>query len=240
MKLTQAPTSNEVTILNLLSRVQRFGKATSLSACVLIACIANPASAAQFGVRVVSADGMPVAGASVCFGLPGNYRQFGAVFTDVDGQAVVEVPNLPFVVTVSKTRFSGMRLSEPARGYNLIKQVTLAEGTPGPRCKAGTTLAEATRSSVRITNVQVSSDSRSTQLIPEATGEPTEYRVNATPYFDASPWKKLDESIQVSASMAKREKLYLQLRRYEGTRNGWFEARSETATVFLSTPESSL
>jgi len=202
--------------------------------------MANPASAAQFGVRVVNPDGMPVVGASVCFGLPGNYRQFGAVFTDLDGQAVAEVPNVPFVVTVSKTRFSGLRLSEPARGFNLIKQVTLAEGTPGPRCKAGSTLADATESSIRIERIQISTDNRTTRLVPEATGEPTEYRIGDTPDFFSAPWKRFDESIQISGSLAEGEKLYLQLRRYEGNDKGWVEARSRTETVFLPVPDSTL
>ena len=66
------------------------------------------AQAARFGVRVVDAFGEPVAGASVCVGLEGNYRQFGTAFTDADGLAdMLEVPNVPLVVTVSKTRFAG-------------------------------------------------------------------------------------------------------------------------------------
>lgn len=208
----------------------------ALSATLILASIANSASAGQFGVRVVGLDGMPVAGASVCFGLPGNYRQFGAVFTDVNGQAVVEVPNIPFVVTVSKTRFSGVRINEPARGFNLIKQVTLAEGTPGPRCKAGSTLADATDSSIRIKRVQVSADSGSTTLVPEATGEPTAYRVSTSPYFDTSRWEELGDVIRVPDALAQNDKLYLQLRRFEGRDTGWLEARSKTATVFLPKP----
>lgn len=212
-------------------------KAAALCAGLLLTSTAN---AGQFGVRVVGLDGMPVSGASVCFGLPGNFRQFGAVFTDVNGQAVVDVPNLPIVVTVSKTRFSGMRLNEPARGFNLIKQVTLVEGTPGPRCKAGSTLADAGESSIHISQVQVLESSRATNLVPEATGEPTEYRVSTTPEFSSASWVKFDDSIRISNSMAQREKLYLQLRRYEGTNNGWLEARSRTATVFLSAPSPTL
>ncbi|MFK7995326.1 MAG: hypothetical protein AB8B87_14390 [Granulosicoccus sp.] len=226
--------------MNSLSIVQSAFKIAALSASVLLASFANPASAGQFGVRVVDLEGLPVAGASVCFGLPGNYRQFGAVFTDIDGHAVAEVPNLPFVVTVSKTRFSGVRLSEPARVFNLTKQVTLAEGTPGPRCKAGSTLADANPSSIRITQMQVISDGKITQLMPQATGEPTEYRVSTTPDFLSANWRALDTAIRVPGSMAQQEKVYLQLRRYEGTSNGWIEARSKTTTVYLPTPGSTL
>lgn len=223
--------------MNLLSNVQTAIKVAALGASLLFACTA---SAGQFGVRVVGLDGLPVAGASVCFGLPGNYRQFGAVFTDIDGQAVVEVPNLPFVVTVSKTRFSGVRINEPARGFNLIKQVTLAEGTPGPRCKAGSTLADGGESSIHISQVQVLATSRSTSLVPETTGEPTEYRVSSSPEFSTAKWAKFDDSIRIAGPLAQGDRIYLQLRRFEGTNNGWIEARSKTATVFLSAPNTAL
>ncbi len=205
-------------------------KAAALGA---VLCLSGTGNAAQFGVRVVDEAGLPVAGASVCFGLPGSYRQFGAVFTDVDGQAEAEVPNIPFVVTVSKTRFSGVRISEPARGFNLMKQVTLAEGTPGPRCKAGSTLTDAGQSSIRISNVTVSEDGQATILTPVATGEPTEYRVGSSEFLESERWRTLNGSIRVPGSMADLDEVYLQLRRFEGTASSWLEARSDAVAVYL-------
>lgn len=114
-----------------LSAIAAVGLAASLSA-----------EASQFGVRVVDDAGEPVSGASVCVGLPGNYKQFGALFTNANGMAMTDVPNVPLVVTISKTRFSGIRMREPARGFSLIREVRLSDGTPGPRCKAGSTIAE--------------------------------------------------------------------------------------------------
>jgi len=69
-------------------------------AVVTLSAFVLPAHAAKFGVRVVDDNGIPVAGASVCIGLQGNYKQFAATFTDTQGQVVVEVPNVPLLVTV--------------------------------------------------------------------------------------------------------------------------------------------
>jgi len=238
--LTVAPPLTEGTILKSLTNAHAAIKIAALGTSLALASVANIVSAGQFGVRVVDPQGMPVSGASVCFGLPGNYRQFGAVFTDADGQAMTEVPNIPFVVTVSKTRFTGMRINEPARGFNLVKEVTLADGIPGPRCKAGSTLADASEGTIYITNVRVSSDSRATKLVPETSGEPTEYRLSKTPDIAQASWKSFDESIPLTGSQARGEKIFLQLRRFSGTNKAWVEARSRTTTVFLSAPTSSM
>lgn len=213
---------------------KRLLAAASISALLISLCTLSMAHASEFGVRVVDDAGNPVAGASVCFGLPGNYKQFGAIFTDQEGQAVADVPNVPIVVTISKTRFSGTRLSEPARNFNLVKKVTLMDGVPGPRCRAGSSLADSNQSSVRITNVKIeSTPGRSTVLTPETTGQPSEYRVSASQYFDNVSWKTLNSNIALPGRFASNEQVYLQLRRFEGTRNGWVEARSDIVTVYL-------
>ena len=84
--------------------VQRVGQVFGMAVLLGLSSLGS-AHAAKFGVRVVDDLGKPVAGASVCIGLEGNYKQFGAMFTGADGNAIVEVPNVPLVVTVSKTRF---------------------------------------------------------------------------------------------------------------------------------------
>lgn len=216
--------------LKLLSIATSAIKAAAVTA---VLCFATTANAGQFGVRVVDEAGMPVAGASVCFGLPGNYGQFGTVFTDTDGQAMTEVPNIPFVVTVSKTRFSGVRINEPARGFNLVKQVTLTDGVPGPRCKAGSTLTDASQSSIRISDVDVVANTQVTVLTPIATGAPTEYRVGGSESLDSLQWRKLNDSIRLPRSLASLGEVYLQLRRYEGTGGSWLEARSDAVMVYL-------
>ncbi|MFK7852750.1 MAG: carboxypeptidase-like regulatory domain-containing protein [Granulosicoccus sp.] len=195
--------------------------------------VSSPANAGKFGVRVVDDSGDPVAGASVCVGLPGNYKQFGALFTDADGQAITEVPNIPFVVTVSKTRFSGTRMAEPARGYNLIKQVTLSEGVPGPRCRAGSTLASANPPSVVIGDVSVNEGTFSTTLKPVVSGEPDHYRVSTSAEFSDANWQKFDSSIALSSALSDEARVFLQLRRFEGSSSGWVEARSRVVTVQL-------
>lgn len=210
---------------------------TALLGGVCLFALVSSASAAQFGVRVVDDAGVPVAGASVCIGLPGSYRQFGALFTDSDGQAVTDVPNIPFVVTVSKTRFSGIRVNEPGRGFNLIKQITLSEGTPGPRCKAGSTLADVEPSSIVVDRVEVVANENARSLLPTVTGQPTEYRVSNTPEFISAGWSELEESISLPRAIASEAEVYLQLRRYEGTQTGWLEARSKIVKVYLAPSE---
>jgi len=218
--------------LTLTGRLKNIARPAVLSLVGLGAIMAaQPAVAGQFGVQVINEAGDPVKGASVCVGLPGNYKQFGALFTDANGQAMVEVPNVPFVVTVSKTRFSGIRLSEPARGYNLIKTVTLADGVPGPRCRADSTLAS--KSSIVIKNIEVLEGTNTTNLRPSVTGQPSHYRVSRTPGFDSSQWRSFNNDIALSASMSNEQEVYLQMRRYEGSNNGWIEARSEVVTVHL-------
>jgi len=211
---------------------------TALSAGLLLTSIS--ANAAEFGVRVVDEAGMPVVGASVCFGLPGSYSQFGTGFTDEQGQATADVPNIPFMVTVSKTRFSGVRIEEPGRGFNLVKQVTLVEGFPGPRCKAGSSIADANESLVRISDVDVAMQGNRTSLLPVATGEPNEYRVSASPDLSFQNWSVLGDSIRLSSTLAANSEVYLQLRRYEGVSNRWIDSQSEVSKVYLPKADSNL
>lgn len=204
----------------------------SLSALVVLSLLtAQPAVAGKYGVKIVNESGLPVSGAAVCVGLPGNYKQFGAMFTDSEGNAVVEVPNVPFVVTVSKTRFSGIRISEPARGYNLIKQLTLTEGKPGPRCRAGSSLAS--RQSIVIKNVEVTEGHNMTVLEPFATGAPSHYRVSELQDFSDASWQPYREAIALNSQYVDTGSVFLQLRRFEGSATSWIEARSEVVTVSL-------
>ena len=214
-------------------RTARRSRSLLAAALVLGLAAAGAAEAARFGVRVVDERGQPVAGASVCIGLEGNYGQFGTLFTDADGQAdLVEVPNVPFVVTVSKTRFTGLRRGEPARSYDLVRQITLAEGQPGPRCKAGSTLADGP-SLIDVRHVDVETDATSTRLVPRVSGEPGEYRIAGDGDIEGAPWQRFERSIAVPASLADAPAVYLQLRRYEGSRKSWIEARSNVVTVDL-------
>ena len=143
----------------------------------------------------------------------------------------MDVPNVPIVVTVSKTRFSGIRMSEPARSFNLIKQVTLPEGVPGPRCRAGSTLAS--ESSIIIEKVDVLEGINATNLRPVVTGEPSHYRVSRTPDVTNSRWQSFNSDIALSEGLSGEQEVYLQMRRFEGNSNSWIEARSVIVTVNL-------
>ena len=209
-------------------------KRTLAAAGLAVALGATPAAAATFGVRVVDATGEPVPGASVCVGLEGNYRQFGALFTDLDGRAVVDVPNVPLVVTVSKTRFSGVRLAEPARGFNLVKEVRLAEGVPGPRCKAGSAVAEPGHDAIEIRDLDVVADGRGVPLVSaRVTGEPTHYRIGADRELVDAAWRRFSDAMAVPGALADEPSVFLQLRRYLGVPDAWLEARSAVTEVAL-------
>lgn len=207
---------------------------STLLSTLMLAAMASVSSAhaGQFGLRVLDPSGLPVSGASVCIGLPGNYKQFGSSFTDADGMAVMDVPNVPLVVTVSKTRFSGTRMSEPARGFNIIKEVVLQEGVPGPRCKAGSTMADA-ESSIQLDRVDVIEASDATSLQLDVSGNPSHYRVSTDAEFGDTNWQPYDNRIVLPLSLARQGQIFLQMRRYEGTSNSWLEARSSVVEVLL-------
>ena len=213
--------------------VRRVGQVLGMAALVGLGS-AGSAHAAKFGVRVVDDLGQPVAGASVCIGLEGNYKQFGAMFTGPDGNAIVDVPNVPLVVTVSKTRFAGTRLIEPARDFTLIKEVKLIEGKPGPRCRAGSTLA-ANPPTIYISDISVRKGARSAALTPSVSGEPSHYRVSNLKDFSNASWQKFDKSIPLPAALYNEPSLFLQMRRITGTSKSWLEARSDVFTVYMPT-----
>lgn len=201
---------------------------------VAAATTALPATATTFGVRVIDESGEPVSGASVCIGLEGNHKQFGAMFTGDDGIASTEVPNVPVLVTISKTRFSGLRVQEPARGFNLIKDMTLIEGVPGPRCRAESALADASGSPIQIRDIDVFTGDFSTRLRAAASGAPTHYRVAADREFSGASWQRYSSTIPLSQQLADAGEVYLQLRRYSASANASLESRSAIISITLT------
>ena len=197
--------------------------------------VSTPATAVKFGVKIVNEAGQALEGTAVCIGMPGNYTQFGSLLTDKTGLAMVEVPKVPFVLTVSKSSMGAMRINEPARGFNLIKEVTLTKNAAGPKCNVeGLVKSE---SSVRISDVQVSDSTFTTTLNPRVEGQPTEYRVSRTPTFTGAKWTRFETSIPLSASLSEEDEVYIQVRRYVGSRDAWVEARSDVVNVKLPTFE---
>jgi len=210
--------------------------ASSLLALGLVG--ASAADAAHFGVRVVDGGGQPVSGASVCIGLEGNYSQFGASFTDIDGNAgPVEVPNVPFVLTISKTRFAGLRLEQPGRDFDLVREVTLPSGAPGPRCKAGSSVV-ANPPAIDVRGVDVAAGSGPTTLTPNVSGEPSHYRVARDESFAGAPWRRFEQVIALPEGLAGEPAVYLQMRRYTGNAQAWLEARSNIVAVEIPSGES--
>jgi len=204
---------------------------------LLLLLLVGSAQAAVFGVRVVGDNGEPIAGAAVCIGTHGNYRQFAALFTSTTGNVSVEVPNVPLVITVSKDRFSGMRLAEPAREYNLVKEIRLLEGVPGPRCRAGSSLASMTPSvdnrSLVVNRVIVEDGVYSLSLITDVTGEPSHYRISASVDFTDARWMRYAPSIQLSQKLLDSDSVFMQIRRFKSLTSGWIEARSDVISIDL-------
>jgi ribosomal protein L11 len=202
---------------------------------VISAVTSTSVSAAKFGVKIVNESGQAIEGAAVCIGMPGNYTQFGSLLTDESGLAMLEVPQVPFVLTVSKAQVGGFKKFEPARGFNLIKQLTLKEGTSGPKCTVVGSMKS--QSSVRITNVQVTDDTYTRTLKPHVVGKPTEYRVSRKSSFEGAKWKRFDSSIPLSANLSEKGEVYIQMRRYAGLNKSWIEALSDVVNVKLPTFE---
>lgn len=199
----------------------------------------NTSHAAKFGVKVVSENGKPLAGIAVCIGTHGNYKQFGAVFTSPSGDAMVDVPNVPLIVTISKNRFTAIRITEPARNFNLIKEIKLKEGVPGPRCRAGSTMVKGKagfgnhKHAVRIDDVHVKDSVFSVTLETSVIGDPSHYRVSESPNFDNTDWLDFESEIDLQGAMVYSKNVFLQLRKYKELGGGWVEARSNVVTVDL-------
>lgn len=211
----------------------------SVFAVVLGLASAN-SHAAKFGVRVVSPDGTPVAGAAVCIGTHGNYKQFGAMFTSANGDVTVDVPPVPLVVTISKNRFSGMRIDEPARRFNLIKTVKLHDGVPGPRCRAGSSMAQSgsgsSSSGLQINSVDVNERAFDVSVTPIVSGSANSYRISRSASMNGSTWRKMSAgagSIRVEDKLLG-STVYLQVRRYKEVKGAVLEAQSNIFPVNLA------
>lgn len=218
-------------------RTTHLSRKLGLSALLLaLASVAMPAQAAKFGVRVVDESGSPIAGASVCVGLQGNSKQFGSAFTDSQGHVMVDVPNVPLMLTVSKDRFTGTRTMEPARSFNLIKQVKLREGIPGPRCKAGSVLADSKPGipGIIVSDIAIREGVYNTTLSPVVSGEPSQYRVSDNKDFTGAKWQNYSNQIALVGNLSDADKVYLQLRKRKGSSKAYLETRSEVLTVRIN------
>lgn len=202
---------------------------------LILVAICTPVSAKTFGVKIVDESGQSMSNVSVCVGLPGNPTKYGSLLSDESGLALLDVPKLPFVLTVSKARFGSMQINEPARGFNLIKQLTLKQGPSNAVCN----VADLTKSqsSVRISTVQVVDSAFTKTLQPNVVGAPTQYRVSRTPSFTGAKWQRFDTAIPLSAGLSEEASVYIQMRRYTSLDKSWIEARSEVVNVRLPTYE---
>lgn len=186
--------------------------------------------------RVTDREGHPMPGVAVCVGMQGNYKRFGALFTDSSGMAMVEVPSVPLVVTVSKNRFTGTRITEPARRYALIKEVRLQEGVPGPRCKAGSSLVSAAGvPNLLVREIDIAGSPSSRLLRPNVSGSPSHYRIGESADLGGANWQPYAGEISLSAAQSAKNALYMQLRNRSGGGDAWVESVSNVITIVMPT-----
>lgn len=144
------------------------------------------------------------------------------------------------VVTVSKSRFSGVRLDEPARRFNLIKTVKLHDGVPGPRCRAGSSLADSgsdnggASSGLQIASVSVNDSAFNVAVVPSITGTANSYRMSRSKSMDNAKWRNLSSrSITVDPNLLG-STVYLQVRRFKQVEGATLEAHSNIVPVNLA------
>ncbi len=202
---------------------------------LLLTVVASTAQAAKFGVRIVTPEGEPIAGAAVCIGTHGDYKKFGATFTSSDGRVLLDVPPVPLVVTVSKNRFAGLRISEPARHFNLVKVIELRDGLPGPRCKAGSSLADSgsgSGTSPSIKGVSVKDNAVRVQLVPKVAGGASHYRLSSKRNMEKMSWLNLPDAIPVDTNLLGKT-VYLQVARIARSGQSTIESHSNVYPVNL-------
>ncbi len=220
-------------------RVRRSGARRSLRSGLIaltttLALTGGTAQAEIFGVRVTNAEGKPLSGVAVCVGIQGNYKRYGTRFTDGSGTAVLDVPNVPLVVTVSKNRFTGTRMTEPARTFSLIKEVKLRDGVPGPRCKAESSMASLGNvPDLLIREIDISGSSSSRSLRPLVDGRPSHYRVSGNSEFVDQEWQVWTDEIMLSQALSGEKELFLQLRNRSGSDDAWVESVSDVITIVM-------
>jgi len=209
-------------------------KTIKIVVALLAVMTAGSVHASKFGVRVVSESGEPESGVAVCIGTHGDYKQFGAHFTSRKGDVVIDVPNVPLVVTISKNRFTGVRMTEPARYFSLVKEVKLVEGIPGPRCRADSSLVDnMPNHELSIDDVVVNQANSKTTLVATVDGQATHYRVSADKSFAGASWQSYTATINLTRRLASSKEIYLQVRKYASANDAWLEARSKIKAIAL-------
>ena len=127
---------------------------------------------------------------------------------------------------------SGLQFGFAARRFDLVREVVLESGQPGPRCKAGSSLV-ANPPNIEVLRVEVTGERESATLRPEVIGDPSHYRLGGDDSFDGAPWQSFERSIAVPDVLAGADALYLQLRRLEGSASAWIEATSDAVEIAL-------
>jgi hypothetical protein len=196
--------------------------------------------AAELKVRVVDQrTGEPLHRAAVCLGTDADKEQFGAKRTASDGVAAFsDVPEIPLVLTVSKSPFRGYQSRPRAMSFNRTIMVPMPIGGLGPVCMAAAADADAPgrANSLSVSGFRINQDERQTTS-PKVTmsfgifGTPTHYRASENPNFVGADWVPFQSSPSFQLSPGAGEKtLYFQVRRYSKVAGASMEALSEVVS----------
>jgi len=119
-------------------------------------------------------------------------------------------------------------------GADGVVQVDVPDGVPGPRCRAGSTVAEGPGiPRIVVQDIDINKGA-SLVLRPTVTGSPSEYRIDSDDNFENATWRPYTDSIRVAGSLANESALFLQMRHYAGSSKGWLEARSEVISISIA------
>lgn len=194
---------------------------------------ASRAQAASYGVRVVDEHGTPLGNAAVCIGTQGVADQFGRFLTSEDGLVTLDqVPAVPLYIVVSKDKYQGVTFQEPIRNWNLIKEVTLLLDGVGPTCENASKPVKAVDGPITIKNLYATKKGASYTIDSEIEGKPSHYRVSVRKDFKNAKWQPYAK--QISFSGDAKGKLYYQVKRFSGTKNGWLESRSPVVNISVN------
>jgi len=190
----------------------------------------------------------PLKGVAVCLGTPGNTNQFGAVRTDVRGNAIFsnKLPVTPILLTVSGSQYKGLQRVLPVvRDIDLVRTIDLPLGGLGPVCYAPPDMikinpATSKRTVLRITKVQLdrgheTTSSRSVILSPRISGTPTHYRISEDPEFKDSSWHEYQKTPLYTLSNGEgRKRVYFQVRRAIENDKGSIQVTSNIASDWIT------
>jgi hypothetical protein len=191
-----------------------------VSLALLLAVCASRVDGSELRVQVnAKGESRSVEGAVVCVGTTANPAQFGAQYSDLDGQArFAGIPHTPVVITVAKPRFRSHRNALSAQQSDRLVVVSLASGGGGPTCPQPRETGQwpGTYGELRVGDLEIEPrGARSVMLSAAVRGQPTQYRASERADFSDAEWQPYADNLRFSLSPGKQPKtIYFQVGRH--------------------------